>query len=127
MIQQAGVKNVTFRGGDFHFDDIGYGYNLALLSQVLHSHSALENLALLGKVFDALAPKGTIAIQEFTLAEDHASPVPGALFSVNMLVNTAEGRSYSPKEMKGWLMKAGFGRIKKVDLGDTVLITGRKG
>ena len=126
MIRRSGVKNVTFRGGDFHFDDFGSGYDLALLSQVLHSHSPLENLALLGKVFDALAPKGTIAIHEFTLAEDHASPVPGALFSVNMLVNTAEGRSYSPGEMSGWLSKVGFGRIKKAVLGDTVAITGRK-
>ena len=126
MIRQAGVKNVTFRGGDFHFDDIGSDYDLVLLSQVLHSHSPLENRALLGRVFDALAPKGTVAIHEFTLAEDHASPVPGALFSVNMLVNTPEGRSYTQKEMKDWLMKAGFDRVKKVDLGDTAVMTGRK-
>jgi len=127
MIRKAGVKNITFRGGDYHFDDIGSSYDLVLLSQVLHSHSPVENVALLGKVVDALAPKGQVAIHEFTLAEDHASPVMGALFSVNMLVNTAEGRSYSPKEMSGWLKKAGFGRIKKVDLGDTVVMTGRKG
>lgn len=126
MIRQAGLKNITFRGGDFHFDDIGNSYDLVLLSQVLHSHSALENLALLGRVFDALAPKGMTAIHEFTLAEDHASPVPGALFSVNMLVNTTEGRSYTPKEMKGWMTKVGFGRIKKVALEDTVVMIGRK-
>ena len=126
MIRQAGVQNVTFRGGDFHFDDFGTSYDLVLLSQVLHSHSPVENRALLGKVFDALAPKGMVAIHEFALAEDHASPVPGALFSVNMLVNTAEGRSYSPGEITGWLTNVGFGRIKKVVLGDTVVITGRK-
>jgi len=126
MIRNAGVKNITFRSGDFHFDDIGGGYDLALLSQVLHSHSALENIALLGKVCDALAPKGTVAIHEFTLAEDHASPVPGALFSINMLVNTTEGRSYTPNEIKAWLTKAGFSRVKKIDLGDTVVMTGRK-
>jgi len=126
MIRKAGVKNVTFRGGDFQFDDIGSGYDLVLLSQILHSHSPLENIALISKVYDALAPKGMIAIHEFTLAEDHASPAPGALFSVNMLVNTAEGRSYSPKEMKDWLTQVGFGRIKMIALGDTVVITGRK-
>jgi hypothetical protein len=65
-------------------------------------------------------------VHEFTLAEDHASPAPGALFSVNMLVNTAEGRSYTPKEMAGWLTEAGFGRIRKVGLGDTVVMTARK-
>lgn len=126
MIRQAGLTNVTFRGGDFHFDDIGDGYDLVLLSQVLHSHSPLENIALLGKVHTSLSPKGQIAVHEFTLAEDHASPVPGALFSVNMLVNTAEGRSYTPKEMSGWLTEAGFGRIRKVGLGETVVITARK-
>ena len=126
MIRKAGVKDVTFRGGDFHFDDIGNGYDLVLLSHVLHSHSALENLALMGKVFNALAPKGTIAVHEFTLAEDRASPVLGALFSVNMLVNTAEGRSYTVREMKGWLSKTGFGRINVTDLDGTVILTGRK-
>jgi 2-polyprenyl-3-methyl-5-hydroxy-6-metoxy-1,4-benzoquinol methylase len=127
MIQKAGVKNITCRGGDFHFDDIGKGYDLVLLSQVLHSHGPLESLALLGKVCDALNPQGTIAIHEFALAEDRASPVLGALFSVNMLVNTAEGRSYTAREMKGWLSKTGFGRIKVTDLDGTVMLTGRKG
>jgi 3-hydroxy-5-methyl-1-naphthoate 3-O-methyltransferase len=127
LIRRSGATGIAFRGGDFHFDEIGSGYDLALLSQVLHSHGPIENLSLLNKVFHALSPSGQIAIHEFKLNEDHASPVPGALFSVNMLVNTAEGRSYTPREMKGWLRKAGFRKILFKDLGDTVVVTGRKG
>jgi SAM-dependent methyltransferase len=127
MIRQAGVKNVTFLGGDFHFDSIGSSYDLVLLSQVLHSHGPVENIALLGRVFDALAPGGRVAIHEFMLNEDHAAPLPGALFSVNMLVNTAGGRSYAPREMTAWLKKAGFRKITKKVLGDTVVVTGRRG
>ena len=126
MIQQAGVRNIEFKGGDFHLDDIGSGYDLALLSQVLHSNSEDDALALLGRVYDALAPKGIVAIHEFSLNEDHASPVPGALFSVNMLVNTAGGRSYTRKEMKRWLIKVGFRKTTVKDLEDTVLVMGRK-
>ncbi len=126
MVRRSRVKNVSFLGGDFHFDDIGDGYDLVFLSQVLHSNSEVEALALLGRVFDALAPKGMIAIHEFTLNEDRASPAPGALFSVNMLVNTAGGRSYTRSEMKGWLSKAGFRKIAVKDLAETVLIMGRK-
>lgn len=126
LIRRSGAKRIEFRGGDFHFDDIGGSYDLALLSQVLHSHGPVENIALLGKVFDALAAGGQVAVHEFKLAEDHASPVLGALFSVNMLVNTANGRSYAPREMKAWLTKAGFRKIALKDLGDTVLLTGRK-
>jgi len=126
MIRKAGVSDITVRGGDFHFDDIGNAYDLVLVSQVLHSHSAIENIALLGKVFDSLAQKGIVAIHEFLLDEDRASPAAGALFSVNMLVNTGEGRSYTPREMKGWLSMTGFRGIRTANLGDTVLITGRK-
>ncbi len=119
--------NVAFRGGNFLFDDIGSGYDLVFLSQVLHSLGAVEALSLLEKVYDALSPRGQVVIHEFKLAENRAAPVPGALFSVNMLVNTAGGRSYAPKEMKGWLAKAGFTRITVKDLNDTVLVSGRKG
>jgi SAM-dependent methyltransferase len=127
LIRRSGATGIAFRGGDFHIDDIGSGYDLALLSQVLHSHSPIENLALLDKVINALSPGGQIAIHEFKLNENHASPVPGALFSVNMLVNTAGGRSYTPTEMKGWLTKVGFRKINVRNLGDTVLVTGKKG
>ena len=127
VVRKSRLKNVTFRSGDFHFDDIGSGYDLVLISQVLHSNSTVENIALLGKAHDALAPHGRVAIHEFSLNEDHASPVPGALFSVNMLVNTAGGRSYTRKEMKSWLTKAGLKSVTVKDLGETVLVIGRKG
>jgi hypothetical protein len=69
---------------------------------------------------------GRVAIQEFLLGQDRAHPVPGALFSVNMLVNTMAGRCYTPQEMKGWLAKAGFKGMKTKVLGDTVLVSGKK-
>ena len=126
MIARAGTKNITFRGGDFHFDDIGGPYDLVLLSQVLHSHGPVENRALLGRVYDALAPKGRAAVHEFTLNKDRAAPVPGALFSVNMLVNTSDGRSYAPGQIKEWMKKAGFRGRRTVALGETTVVIGRK-
>lgn len=126
LISGAGARGITFRGGDFHFDELGGPYDLVLASQVLHSHSAIENRALLSKAHAALAPGGTMAIHEFALDEDRAGPVPGALFSVNMLVNTPAGRSYSPREMKAWLKEAGFGSLRVSSLGETVLVTARK-
>jgi SAM-dependent methyltransferase len=126
VVRQARAKNITFRGGDFHVDDIGRDYDLVLVSQVLHSLGPGESSALLGKVFAALAARGTVAVHEFTLNEDRASPAPGALFSVNMLVNTEEGRSYTRRELRDWLARAGFRGIRATSFGDTVLITGRK-
>jgi SAM-dependent methyltransferase len=119
------LKNIYFVPGDFHTDDIGFGYDLVFISQILHSLSIIESINLIRKAKDALTPKGTIAIHEFLLEEDRAHPAPGALFSVNMLVNTPEGRSYTVEEMKGWLTKTGFKGIKSKVLGETVVLTGQ--
>lgn len=120
-------KNIHFISGDFHTDDIGTGYDLVFISQILHSLSIEDSLALIEKSANALNPKGLIAIHEFLLQKDRAHPVPGALFSVNMLVNTEAGRSYTTDEMKDWLLQKGFKNVKIKALGDTVVVTGRKG
>ncbi len=126
LVKKAKVMNIDFIGGDFHVDDIGKGYDLVFISQILHSLSEDESLALLGKSYQALNAGGRIAIQEFMLEQDRAHPVPGALFSVNMLVNTTGGRCYTPQEMTGWLAISGFSGIMIKVLGDSVLVTGKK-
>jgi 2-polyprenyl-3-methyl-5-hydroxy-6-metoxy-1,4-benzoquinol methylase len=126
IINESKIKNIEFISGDFHSDDIGSGYDLILISQIVHSLSIDESIALLKKAYNAMNPGGKIAIQEFFLGKDRAHPVPGALFSINMLVNTTAGRCYTTQEMKTWLTKTGFKRIKSTALGDTIVITGRK-
>ena len=124
MIRPPLLRKIHFLEGDFHINDIGQGYDLAFISQVFHSFSEDENRVLLKKVRDALNPKGRIAIHEFYLDKNRAFPAPGALFSVNMLVNTASGRSYAPQEMKRWLSQTGFKMLKEKKINDTVLLTG---
>ncbi len=126
IVAEQKTKNIYFVPGDFHSDDIGTGYDLVFISQILHSLSTDECLALLKKAYTALNPKGRVAIHEFFLEKNRAYPVHGALFSVNMLVNTTAGRSYTPHEMKGWLAKTGFKGIKVKNPGDTVVVTGKR-
>lgn len=127
IVGEQKQKNIHFIAGDFHTDDIGNGYDLVFISQILHSLSIDESLALIEKSANALNAGGVIAIHEFLLEKDRTHPVPGALFSINMLVNTEAGRSYTSGEMKGWLLKKGFKNIRIKALGDTVVVTGRKG
>lgn len=126
IVGEQKTKSIHFISGDYHTDDIGSGYDLVFISQILHSLSAEESIALIEKTRTALNPGGRIAIHEFLLEKDRAHPVPGALFSVNMLVNTPAGRSYSAEEMKGWLAQAGFRGLNSTALGETVVITGKK-
>jgi len=48
--------------GDYRTDDLGEGYDLALLFNVIHAHDPEENTELFGRVADALAPGGRIAV-----------------------------------------------------------------
>jgi ubiquinone/menaquinone biosynthesis C-methylase UbiE len=120
------LDNISFIEGDFLADDIGSGYDLIFISQVFHAFSGSKNLNTLKKVFNALNPNGLVVIQEFYLGKDRASPPRGALFSVNMLVNTHGGRCYTVPEMKGWLSSTGFSKIKHKISEDDVLVSGRK-
>jgi len=122
VVKKEGIKNINFIEGDFIQDDIGKGYDLIFGSQILHSLSEKDNLYLLKKCKRALNKCGRIVIQEFHLLKDRAHPPQGALFSVNMLVNTNGGRSYSPSEMENWISKIGFRKIEEKFMGETVLI-----
>ncbi len=126
VARREGVKGIGFIAGDFHVDDIGAGYDLILVSQIVHAFSADENVALLKKCRAALNPGGRVVVQEFPINDARTAPPNSALFSVNMLVGTENGRCYSPKEIKHWLAKTGFARVIIKNLPETVLIMGER-
>jgi 2-polyprenyl-3-methyl-5-hydroxy-6-metoxy-1,4-benzoquinol methylase len=124
VAREAGVKGIRFKGGDFFVDDIGGGYDLILISQIFHAYSEEMNVSLLKKCRAALNPGGRVVVQEFPLNEDRTSPLQGALFAINMLVHTEGGRTYTPREMGGWLRGAGLERVNSMNLEDNLLISG---
>jgi ubiquinone/menaquinone biosynthesis C-methylase UbiE len=126
VIGKTRLKNISFIEGDFLTDSIGDGYDLIFISQILHSFSETKNLGIIKKSYDALTPGGLIVIQEHLLEQDRTRPVSGSLFSVNMLVNTHGGRSYSAQEIKRWLSSTGFKKVKHRVKEDSNLVFGRK-
>jgi ubiquinone/menaquinone biosynthesis C-methylase UbiE len=126
LLKKSDGVNVEFYSGDFLSDSIGRGYDLILISHIFHSYSAKENIKILKKCNDALNRRGRVVIQEFFVKEDRTYPAWSALFSINMLVNTREGRCYSPGEMKSWLLETGFTGIRKQFVADSFLMSAKK-
>jgi SAM-dependent methyltransferase len=104
----------SFVEGDLLTADFGENHTVATLGHILHSEGEERSRALLAKVFESLAPGGTIAIAEFLVNEDRTGPVNGLFFAVNMLVNTDNGNTYSFEEISGWLADAGFVNARTV-------------
>lgn len=127
-IERGGcLKRVEFVSGDYTKDDLMSGFDLVFLSQILHSNPLDQNARLIKKAANALNPGGKVVVQEFIVDEDRTSPPFAAMFSLNMLVATEEGDTYTENEVRGWMQKAGLSDIvrKDTDVG-TALIIGKK-
>jgi predicted O-methyltransferase YrrM len=127
-IARAGLsERVKTREGDLRRDGYGNGYDLVFISAICHMLGPAENLDMLRKCFAALTPGGRIVIQDFILENDKTAPLFAALFSLNMLVGTERGSSYSEEEYAEWLRKAGFGEVRRIRLsGSTDLMLARR-
>ena len=99
---------ITFVPGDFYSDHLPAGADFAWVSAILHQHSRRHNRELFAKVFQALEPGGRIAIRDVVMEQDRTRPVEGALFAINMLVNTEEGGTFTFQEIAEDLQSAGF-------------------
>jgi ubiquinone/menaquinone biosynthesis C-methylase UbiE len=105
----------TMVPGDLGTVDFGTGHNVITIGHILHSEGVERSKKLLRKCFDALAPGGTIAIQEFLVNPERTGPAMGLIFAVNMLVNTDDGDTWSFEEIAGWLKEVGFTNPRLLD------------
>src|SRR5580704_15822830 len=116
MTARFGVADrYTFVGDDLGLADFGQDHKVATLGHILHSEGEARSRELLKKTFAALAPGGTIAIQEFLVDEQRAKNTMGLIFAVNMLVSTDDGDTFTFEEIAGWLRESGFVDVRQLD------------
>ncbi len=118
LIEEGLLHRVRLTAGDFYQDELPGGCDLALLSAIIHQNSPAENLELFQKVQRALAPGGVLLIRDHIMEESRTHPPTGALFALNMLVNTRGGDTYTMSELTALLEAAGFQRIRLVRRGE---------
>ncbi|HEX73785.1 MAG TPA: methyltransferase domain-containing protein [Dehalococcoidia bacterium] len=117
-VRQAGLEaRVQFTHGDYYNQELPRGCDLALLSAIIHQNSPEENLDLLSKIYRALEPGGRLLIRDYIMDEDRIKPAGGAMFALNMLVNTRGGDTYTFAEVEAGLQQAGFRRIHAIRTG----------
>ncbi len=121
IIAEFGVADlVTTRAGNYFEDDFGQGNDVVLLSAILHSMGPERSKLLLSKAYHSLVPGGLVVVNEGLISEDGTAPMRTALFSLNMLVNTGEGKSYSGAEIMRLMTESGFVEPRVVHLPETV-------
>jgi len=112
------IHRVDLVAGDFYADPLPSGHDMVLLSAIIHQNSPSQNRDLYRKCFQALEGGGWIAIRDVVMDESHTRPVGGALFAINMLVNTEGGGTYSFSEIRSDLESAGFVDVRLLQSGE---------
>ncbi len=98
--------------GDFTRRGFPAGFQLAWISAIIHQMSREESRDLYAKAYAALEPGGIAAVRDFVMDASRTSPAAGALFGVNMLVQTGGGRVFTFGEMREDLEASGFRDVR---------------
>lgn len=114
---------IDFVGGDYHSTEVGAGYDLVLLANILHQEPAASATALVRRAAGALSPGGRVAVVDFQIDDEQRQHPFGTLFAINM---RSFGDTHTEPAIRGWMEAAGLGEITRADLDpDRWLIVGR--
>jgi hypothetical protein len=109
-------QRIAFTAGDYQVDPVPTGFDAAWLSHILHADGPAACAALLRKTVAALNPGGILMVQEFILDDAKDGPQFPALFSLNMLLGTEAGQSYSESELAAMMKEAGLSDVHRLEL-----------
>jgi SAM-dependent methyltransferase len=109
VARQQGIgERLRTSEGDLLDADFGGEHQMATIGHILHGEGRDRSRQLLKKTYSALAPGGTIAISEFMPNAERTGPSNALIFSVNMLIHTEAGDTFTFEEIAQWLREAGF-------------------
>jgi len=108
------ADRINFIDGNYLKDPMEGRYDVAWLSHILHGEGPDDCRMIIQKAVDVLEPGGMIIIHDFILNNSMDGPLFPALFSLNMLLGTESGQSYSEKQIIDMLAAAGAGDIRRI-------------
>ena len=108
------TDRIDFMEIDYLEENIEGVYDVAWLSHILHGEGPEDCRNIIKKTVSALEPGGMILIHDFILNESMDGPLFPALFSLNMLLGTPNGQSYSDQQITDMLAEAGVADTRRI-------------
>jgi predicted O-methyltransferase YrrM len=107
-IKESGLKDrIDVITGNMFKESLPEGYDIHLLSHVIHDWDFNKVRYILEKSYRSIEPGGMVIIHGVHINEDKTGPVSAAEYSV-LLMFLTEGKCYSFLEMKQMMEEAGF-------------------
>lgn len=119
--------------GDYWTDDLGTGYDVALVYNVVHAHDAEANRRLLRRVAEALGTDGRVAVLD-QFEGTARTPVgrTGLGFVGVTYLTTLGARIHHCEDVREWLTESGFEDVRRTAIrragpGNTLIQATRAG
>lgn len=122
MQEKAAGLGITMIPGDFNLALPPGPFDLAYLGSICHIFGETENRELFKKVSRVLVTGGRIAVADMVRGTNAFA----AVFGVNMLVNTANGGTWTMDQYTEWLAEAGFRNVQLNEVVGRQVITAVK-
>jgi SAM-dependent methyltransferase len=119
---------IQFVDGNYLTEAIEGRFDAIWLSHILHGEGPDDCRMIIQKAVGALAPGGIIIIHDFILNNRMDGPLFPALFSLNMLLGTESGQSYSEDQIIDLLADAGVKDTRRIAVqspNDSGIIVGK--
>jgi SAM-dependent methyltransferase len=111
--EAAGLADrVTAAPGDMFAEPFPDGFDVILLSQILHDWPPEKGRELVAKAYAALGSGGRLLVHEKLVDDDGFGPLANALVNLDMLVWT-EGQQFTESALREMLSAAGFSRVER--------------
>ncbi len=107
------TDRIDFMSGDYTTTPLSGAFDVIWMSHILHGEDADTCQKVLKNAFAAAAPGALVIVHDFILTDAMDGPLFPALFSLNMLLGTHGGRSYSEEQFFEMLLSAGVGDLKR--------------
>jgi len=112
-IKKNKATRINTKIGNMLDGNYGKGFDVILLSSIIHSFGPEDNQKIIRYCAESLIPGGMLIIKDFYCNENRTAPHSSLMFAINMLVGTEKGDTYTINEVKSWMQSAGFHKIIK--------------
>jgi len=113
-IAQFGLSDrISFMAGDYVTEAMQGQYDVVWMSHILHGEGPADCQKMIQKAATMLTSGGMLLLHDFILDDTRDGPVFPTLFSMNMLLGTPEGRTYTEQELVNMMKQAGLSDIQR--------------
>ena len=113
-IAQFGLNDrISFMAGDYVTEAMQGQYDVVWMSHILHGEGPADCKNMIQKAAMMLTSGGMLLLHDFILDDTRDGPLFATLFSLNMLLGTPEGRSYTEQEFVDMMKQAGLSDIQR--------------